>query len=1060
MDNIPLDCSAIGIDAILERFEHDWKGDDLYLRASVEQFGLASNMEGVVELIRADIDRRYAHEREVDLKRYADWFPELRAEPRYLHDVGFEDFRSRKSRGLSLERVRWSWIPQIESCEWYREFNRATSSDRFSVRLADPSNCGSLLLEPKVGSRFGDFQLLALLGTGSFSRVFLATQQSLASRYVALKVVKRELNEPAHLARLQHTGIVPIFSVHRIGGYSVLCMPYCGSATLADWLEDSQSQRSRNGQSLISTVKQAQTRLGSSETAGSERPDDLAFAAEIDRVRLWNRGATQPLARINQLDANGCILWLARRIASALAHAHEREVVHGDLKPANVVLRSDGEPSLIDFNLARSLEDESVHIGGTLPYMSPEQLQTLLGRRLHLSASSDVYSFGMMFYQIIENHLPFPAPMSAAENDIAASIVHRRNHVSFASSHATPGLRAIIRKCLEHDLDRRYASGIDLLEDLEREAGNYPLRHAKESIVHSQIPKLVRRYPRLFSVTPILFIAGILICAVALTAVRWRNLLREREAMAMLSRWQEVIGEQLPLLIGVPESNPSEAIQKIDEQFAVIIGQSGDLQHPEMLQRLSEKERAIAGEEFYDNLLCATGLALEQRARLDAKSLQSLEQWLACGTSADLRVGSPQAIEIEALGKRAPLGVSDALVEPGDDPTHGSVEQADAEVSGAEALLKDSLWTGSMQKGPDLPQLAEFAQHSRALTGARPLLQARDLLRRNRYQLAKATLADAYPRKALRGVYWLTLGDTENRLKHLEAAQLAYSLFINEAPQAPIGFLRRIQLSSAMGDWGQAERDCSSLLRIYPRTANYYAERARIREQLGRVDEAVSDLDQAIALEATNRFYLFRSRLKQSIDAQQSKEDFILGIRQTPRSVDDWISRALAQLPRFPDKALADLKQAESIDPLRFEVLQNMAHIYSEHLHDPDSAIQALGKIVDTSENVWARVDRCVLLARTGQHQLALQEIDSILNSKSSPSASTFYQLACAHAWLISHRPASQDDAIRCLATAIMNGYGRELIQSDKDLDPLRRDPRFQALTEVSRLQRENARHP
>ncbi len=55
--------------------------------------------------------------------------------------------------------------------------------------------------------------------------------------------------------------------------------------------------------------------------------------------------------------------------------------------------------------------------------------------------------------------------------------------------------------------------------------------------------------------TPILFIAGILICAVALTAVRWRNLLREREAMAMLSRWQEVIGEQLPLLIGVPESN-------------------------------------------------------------------------------------------------------------------------------------------------------------------------------------------------------------------------------------------------------------------------------------------------------------------------------------------------------------------------------------------------------------------------------------------------------------------------------------------------------------------------
>jgi eukaryotic-like serine/threonine-protein kinase len=97
-----------------------------------------------------------------------------------------------------------------------------------------------------------------LLGSGAFSQVYLARQMSLAGRFVALKVVRQHLREPTHLARLQHTGIVPLYSLHRIGDYSALCMPYCGATTLADWLSLNRERGSlptRDGHSFVETVE-------------------------------------------------------------------------------------------------------------------------------------------------------------------------------------------------------------------------------------------------------------------------------------------------------------------------------------------------------------------------------------------------------------------------------------------------------------------------------------------------------------------------------------------------------------------------------------------------------------------------------------------------------------------------------------------------------------------------------------------------------------------------------------------------------------------------------------
>src|SRR5262249_39680302 len=87
---------------------------------------------------------------------------------------------------------------------------------------------------PRPRDMFARFQLLRELGSGAFGRVFLAKQPDLAHRPVALKVSAPFLEEWETLAQLQHTNIVPIYSVHQEGDLQAICMPYFGATTLQD----------------------------------------------------------------------------------------------------------------------------------------------------------------------------------------------------------------------------------------------------------------------------------------------------------------------------------------------------------------------------------------------------------------------------------------------------------------------------------------------------------------------------------------------------------------------------------------------------------------------------------------------------------------------------------------------------------------------------------------------------------------------------------------------------------------------------------------------------------
>src|SRR5207245_2597093 len=105
------------------------------------------------------------------------------------------------------------------------------------------------------------------------------------------------------------------------------------------------------------------------------------------------------LSKLEGLSYVEAVLWVGARLADGLAHAHERGILHRDLKPANVLITDDGQPMLLDFNLAADVKHRAsaaaASVGGTLPYMAPEHLEAFRGRQQSVDVRSDLYSLGV-----------------------------------------------------------------------------------------------------------------------------------------------------------------------------------------------------------------------------------------------------------------------------------------------------------------------------------------------------------------------------------------------------------------------------------------------------------------------------------------------------------------------------------------------------------------------------------------------------------------------------------------------------------------------------------------
>jgi serine/threonine protein kinase len=341
---------------------------------------------------------------------------------------------------------------------------------------------GPLLGLPEVGDEVFGFRLRGQLGRGAFARVFLAEQGSLAGRPVVLKVSGIDGDEPYTLAQLQHTNVVPIYSVHEDAraGLRALCMPYFGGASLSSVLRPLWDKGvPTHGRQLVASLQAVQ----------STPPDSLKRPGREADAGPTPAGGPTPLAVLNELGYAGAGAWVVARLADGLQHAHQRGVLHRDVKPSNILLGADGQPMLLDFNLAHSQHADQAQaeatLGGTVAYMAPEHLRALANpspaNARQVDHRSDLYSLGMVLYEMLTGHSPFDqsASYSVLPVMIEAMALERSQATPSARRHRPDlpwGLEGIVRTCLAPDPARRYQRAEDLAEDLRRFLDDRPLK--------------------------------------------------------------------------------------------------------------------------------------------------------------------------------------------------------------------------------------------------------------------------------------------------------------------------------------------------------------------------------------------------------------------------------------------------------------------------------------------------------------------------------------------------------------------------------------------------------
>lgn len=204
-------------------------------------------------------------------------------------------------------------------------------------------------------------------------------------------------------------------------------------------------------------------------------------------------------------------LVLFHGLCAAIHYAHQRGVIHLDIKPANILIAPDGHPKILDFGLARICDGDgaaaSAHsrngkFEGTLPYMSPEQVR---GRFDDVDVRSDVFALGVLIYQLTTNRLPHE-PESRTWQQLADAICTQspRRPRELVPAIASD-VETIILKSLEREPDRRYQSALALAEDVDRFLVNQPIQARPPSAAY-HLRKLVSRHRMVFALVASIFL--------------------------------------------------------------------------------------------------------------------------------------------------------------------------------------------------------------------------------------------------------------------------------------------------------------------------------------------------------------------------------------------------------------------------------------------------------------------------------------------------------------------------------------------------------------------------
>src|SRR6185369_4633226 len=328
------------------------------------------------------------------------------------------------------------------------------------------------------------YQIIKKLGAGGMGEVYLA-QDTKLDRKVAIKLIRadsltnenlklRLVREAQSAAKLDHPNICAIYDVNEAGSFTFIVMQYIEGETLAECME--------------------------------REPLSLSTALAI-----------------------------AEQAAEGLAEAHARGIIHRDIKPQNMMLAHRGQLKILDFGLAKQMVvSESVdneaptemllskpgHVVGTMPYMSPEQVQ---GEPL--APSSDIFSLGIVLYEMLAGQHPFKDKSAAVT--MSRILLAEPTPTDQFKTHVWPELEIVLSKMLRKDKATRYQSAQEFLADLRQ----LPSQHAADS-TPAETPR--RNVFSKRTITTLAFVAGALALIAAVVAISNRFSTPRAESLAIL----------------------------------------------------------------------------------------------------------------------------------------------------------------------------------------------------------------------------------------------------------------------------------------------------------------------------------------------------------------------------------------------------------------------------------------------------------------------------------------------------------------------------------------------
>jgi serine/threonine protein kinase/tetratricopeptide (TPR) repeat protein len=1053
------------------------------------------------ELVRVDLEYGWERGQPRPVQDYLRQFPELATDETALRAVAFEEYRLWQQAGDDPAPAEYQRLYGGRASDWPRPAREAPPARDFQPdrgAAADLDSWGdsradakersprpgelphsdpevayllaqALTAMPEVGTSFAGFRLVAELGSGAFGRVYLARQGDLANRLVALKISVDLLGESQTLAQLQHTNIVPIYSVHQAGPFQAVCMPYFGPTTLADVLKDLQGDQTlpESGSRLVQSLRACQAKIAgrAARQSGAPAPPILPETAG---------DATATLKMLEESSHVRAVLWIGLRLAEGLAHAHEHGILHQDLKPANILLTDEGQPMLLDFNLSadtkRRTGISTAQIGGTLPYMSPEHLAAFRGEAHAVDARSDLYSLGVILHELLTGRLPFEVRRGPLAEVLPRLLEERRRRVGGLrrwNRAVSPAVESIVRHCLEPEPGRRYQTAQELRTDLQCQLEHSPLRFAAEPSLGERARKWVRRHPRLASPAALGALA-VLALGLAVAGIAWRVRKDAQREQQRAEAEKKQAGTERRLAAekarrateqtrrarqeaarARQEAARADAKQKAHRQYQRFDAEVGQFNHFEdrlNLVELLDDTQPMDHQELAEDVRRCRDLLGRYRVLDEGR-------WQDQPAVRDLPAAEREQLR-KRVGKLLHLLCRATLRR--EDPKSALPLNALAQACYEPDQVPRALLT---QRSQICRLLGDRADAGRWQARAEKLhpVTAEERYQGAADQAVSGRLKDAILslKKVVRD--WpqsfspqFLLALCHQKRQAYAEARACYSACIALRPDFPDGYFQRGWLDIRQKHWADAEADFTKVLKLRPRLASAYLQRAGARH--GREDEegALADLEQALQLRPGYiEAHLLRAAVHQSQgDHKAAKRDRQAVLDSRPVDAEDWTLRGQVRAADDPPGALADFNEALRLNARYRPALFHKAQVLSNLRGRNREALRVLDRLIALyPDYALARVKRGFLQALLDRWPEAHKDAEEALYRQPTPAM--HYEAACVFAQTTATHPGDRHRAFQLLLAALRQGYPLPRLAADPKLAPLRRYPEFRELQRV-----------